>query len=174
MIRTVAPTLLAAARFAAVLILTCAAPPASGHPQDRTSRPGRVEARSASSLPRTLVLGYEEFGPQVTAYELIGFGWNQWKAEGHELPDDVEVKVVVYRGVRLGKVKAAYPVVRGRGDYRYVEYGRALRFLDRKIAEVKGWKEAEQAAGSVKTLEELLATLKNTRAAIIRGLGRPT
>jgi len=121
-----------------------------------------------------LVLGYEEFGPQVIAYELIGFGWNQWKAEGHELPDDVAVKVVVYRGVRLGKVRAAYPVVRGRGDYRYVEYGRALRFLDRKIAEVEGWKEAKQAAWPVAAEQDQLATLQNTRAAIIRGLGRPT
>lgn len=174
MIRKVTPALSAAARLAVVLPLTCVVPPAAALPQDQTIRPGRAQERPASSLPRTLVLGYDAFGPQVVAHELIGYGWNQWKAEGHQLPDDVEVKVVVYRGLRPGKVRAAYPVVRGRSDYRYVEYGRALRFLDGKIAELEGWKKAERDADSVKTWEDLLATLKNTRAAIIRGLGRST
>jgi hypothetical protein len=130
----------------------------------------RVEARPTSTLSRTLVLGYEEFGPQVMAYELIGFGWNQWKAEGHELPDDVEVKVVIYRGVRLGRVKAAYPVVRGKSDYRYVEYGRALRFLDRKIEELEEQKREGADPDSVRLWEELLATLKGTKSALVRAL----
>lgn len=170
MIRKVTPTLSVAALLTVTLMLTRVAPPAHARAQGVTTGHGRVEARPASSLPRTLVLGYAEFGPQVMAYELIGFGWNQWKAEGHELPDDVEVKVVVYRGVRLGRVKAAYPVVRGRGDYRYVEYGRALRFLDRKIEELEEQKREGADADSVKLSEELLATLKGTRAAIVRAL----
>lgn len=170
MIRKVTPTLLRAARFIAGLILTCVVPHADGRPQDKTARPGRAGERPASTLPRTLVLGYEEFGPQVMSYELIGFGWNQWKAEGHALPDDVAVKVVVYRGVRPGKVKAAYPVVRGRGDYRYVVYGRALRYLDRNIKELEDERGDESGPDSVKMREGLIATLKNTRAAIVRGL----
>ena len=170
MIRKVTPTLSVAARLTAVLMFTCVAPPAPARTQGVTVRHGRVEARPASTLSRTLVLGYEAFGPQVMAYELIGFGWNQWKAEGHELPDDVDVKVVVYRGVRLGRVKAAYPVVRGRSDYRYVEYGRALRFLDRKIEELEEQKREGASPDSVKLWEELLATLKGTKAALVRAL----
>lgn len=171
MIRKVTPTLSVAARLTAVLMFTCVVPPpASAHPQSRTSRHGRIEARPASTLPRTLVLGYEEFGPQVMAHELIGFDWNQWKTEGHALPDDVAVKVVIYRGIRLGRVKAAYPVVRGRSDYRYVEYGRALRFLDRKIEELERQKREDSDPDSAKLWEGLLATLKGTRAAIVRAL----
>lgn len=72
MIRKLTPTLSVAARLAAGLLLTCVAPPASTRPQDKTIRPGRVGERPASSLPRMVVLGYDDFGPQVMAYELIG------------------------------------------------------------------------------------------------------
>jgi hypothetical protein len=104
------------------------------------------------------------------AYELIGHDWNQWKNEGHELPDDVEVKVVVYKGVSLGEVKNAYPVIRGTSDYRYVEYDSALLFLDRRIKELEGFKREESRADSVKTWDELIGRLNDTRAAITMSL----
>jgi hypothetical protein len=104
------------------------------------------------------------------SYELIGNEWNQWKEEGHELPDDVEVKVVVYRGVSLEKVKRAYPVVQGRGDYRYLEYDRALRYLDAQIGEVENLSKEETQAETVKMWDDLTNTLKSARAAILRDL----
>jgi hypothetical protein len=127
--------------------------------------------RSQPSLPNTVILGYEDFGPQVMAYELIGYGWNQWKNEGHELPDDVDVKVVVYRGVNLAKVKGAYPVVRGQSDYRYVEYDRAMRFLNAQISELERHKKEEPEARLAKMWDDLIMRLKKTKAAITMSLG---
>ena len=161
----------AALSFSAALIIVGSAPRSFGRPAGKPVTPGRAQNSLRPSLRHTVVLDYEDFGPQVMSYGLIGYGWNQWKNEGHELPDDVAVRVVVYKGVSVTRVRRAYPVVRGRSDYRYVEYGRALRFLDRQIAELEGWKKGERDADSVKTREELLNTLKNTRAAITRRLG---
>jgi hypothetical protein len=158
----------------AALIMAGAALPSFGRSDGKPVTPGRAENRLRPSLRHTVVLDYEDFGSQVMSYGLIGYGWNQWKNEGHELPDDVAVRVVVYKGVSVTRVRRAYPVVKGRSDYRYVGYGRALRFLDRQIAELEGWKKGERDADSVKTWEDLLTTLKNTRAAIIWGLGRST
>lgn len=111
------------------------------------------------------------------AYELqIGNAWNQWKNVGHELPDDVDIKVVVYRGVALEEVRKQFPVVRGKSDYRYLEYARAVRFLEQKETEVQGYKKEEQDAtdsqpNAVKMWEELDHALKKTHRVIIENLG---
>ena len=43
--------------------------------------------------------------------------------------------MVVYRGVSLKKVKAAYPVNKeAKLDYRYVEYSKAVQWHDSQIA----------------------------------------
>ena len=111
------------------------------------------------------------------AYELqIGNAWNQWKNEGHELPDDVDIKVVVYRGVTLAEVKKQFPVVRGKSDYRYLEYARAVRFLEQKETEVQAYKKEQQDAAdsepsAIKIWEELEQTLKKTHRVIIENLG---
>lgn len=105
------------------------------------------------------------------SYELIGNAWNQWKVEGHELPDDVEIKVVVYRGVELEEVKKQFPVLRGKSDYRYVEYGRAVQFLQVNMKEVESYKNAREDANLVRIWEELSRTLARAHTLIIENLG---
>ena len=110
------------------------------------------------------------------SYELIGMAWNQWKSEGHKLPDDVDVKVVVYRGVELEELRKQFPVVQGKSDYRYLEYARAVQFLQEQVKTVESYKKEEQAAAdseasAVKMWEELDQTLKKTQRVIIENLG---
>lgn len=105
------------------------------------------------------------------SYELIGNAWNQWKDEGHELPDDVEIKVVVYRGVGLEEVKKQFPVLRGKSDYRYVEYGRAVQFLHENMKQVENYKEADEDGNPVQIWEKLSRTLAKTHTLIIENLG---
>lgn len=105
------------------------------------------------------------------SYELIGNAWNQWKNEGHELPDDVEIKVVVYRGVALEEVKKQFPVLRGESDYRYVEYGRAVQFLRENMKEVESYKDADEDANLVRIWGELSLTLARAHTRIIENLG---
>src|SRR5262245_17414981 len=89
--------------------------------------------KSCSRCAQTIVMLYEGFGPQAMSYELLGKEWNQWKSEGHPLPDDVEVKVVVYRGIDLTQVEKQFPVLKGKSDYRYLEYSTALLYLRENI-----------------------------------------
>lgn len=80
----------------------------------------------------TIVLLYEELGPQVQVYKLIGFQWYQWNSQGSDDPtkrDDV--KVVVYRNIPLSTVKERYPVIKEKQDYRYLEYSVAMDYLNR-------------------------------------------
>jgi len=80
------------------------------------------------SRASTVVLSYQELGPQVAVYELIGFEWYQWNNHGGSNPNEVDnVKVVVYRNVSLDKVKEMYPVVVRKQDYRYLDYTKVTR-----------------------------------------------
>lgn len=129
--------------------------------------------KTCSPCAQTLVLTHADFGPPSMSYELgIGSDWNQWKSEGHELPDDVEVKVVVYRGIELAEVKKQFPVVRGKSDYRFVEYTRAVRFLQENVAVVEGYKRAAADANEIEMWDRLAQTLKTTHQRIIESLGR--
>jgi hypothetical protein len=84
----------------------------------------------------TVVLSYQELGPQVAVYELIGFEWYQWNNHGGSDPNEVDdVKVVVYRNVSLDKVKEMYPVVVGKQDYRYLDYETAIEYLNKNEGE---------------------------------------
>jgi len=111
------------------------------------------------------------------SYELqIGNAWNEWKSEGHELPDDVDIKVVVYRGVELGELRKQFRVVKGKSDYRYLEYASAIQFLEEQAKIVESYKKKEQEQddsipSAVKMWEELEQTLKTTRRIIIENLG---
>src|SRR3954452_5207420 len=70
----------------------------------------------------TIVLSYEELGPQVAVYKLIGYEWYQWNSQGSDDPAKLDdVKVVVYRNVSLEKVKEMYPVIKEKKDYRYLD-----------------------------------------------------
>jgi hypothetical protein len=106
------------------------------------------------------------------SYDLqIGNAWNQWKDEGHELPDDVDIKVVVYRGIELEKVRKQFPVLRGKSDYRYLDYARAIQFLQAQGKNVESYKDGEIDASVVKMWDELNQTLKKTHTLIIESLG---
>jgi hypothetical protein len=130
------------------------------------------EQEACSNCPSTVVLSYEEFGPQSDSYELIGYGWNQWKSEGHELPDDVPIKVVVYRGLDLDTVKRRYPTARGKSDYRFVEYRSALEFLEKKIKEAEEYRTNEKDPTILKLWNDLITTWSHSRSTIIENLGK--
>jgi hypothetical protein len=114
-----------------------------------------------SHPPTTLVLAYDDFGPQGSAGKLLGAEWYQWEQGGsYESDDFFDVRVVVYRDVPLTSVEAEYPTIKGASDYRYVESREALKHLDSEIAERETDREP--------SLESLLAQLRATRARIAR------
>lgn len=82
----------------------------------------------------TVVLEYPDFGPQAMAYRILGSKNLQWEPEVPILIGQGKVYVVVYRGISLEKVSKHYPRDRSRNlDYRYLQYGEALNYLDSKI-----------------------------------------
>ena len=104
-----------------------------------------------------LVLKYSEFGSQVIAHEIIGYEWWQWQAHGKSRPSDYDVEVVVYQGETLDTVKKLYPISqRENKDYRYLEYEKAMYYLDLKINE--------------NTLDEVTQKLKKTRLKLMNEL----
>jgi len=108
----------------------------------------------------TIVLSYDDFGPQAMSYEQIGKEWYQWNSQG---PDDPnardEIKVVVYRNVSLDEVKRKYPVIEGQQDYRYLEYQAALHLL-KKYEEDPFWNEYNETKDRARqTKEKILAQL---------------
>lgn len=83
-----------------------------------------------------LVLEYDSFGPPVVAQEVIGMDWWQWLDHGDSRPRKYPIKVVIYSGISLAEVKSRYPVKPElEQDYRYLEYSRAIQYLDRLISE---------------------------------------
>jgi len=81
-----------------------------------------------------MVLSYSELGPQVLVYELIGYEWYQWNSHGDSDPNTIDdVKVVVYRNIPLEKVKEIYPVIKGKQDYRYLDYETAIDYINKNI-----------------------------------------
>jgi hypothetical protein len=81
---------------------------------------------------QTVVLQYDDFGPQIMSYEVLGKDWYQWDPEGGDDPKKTfDIKVVVYRNISLDEVKKMYPVITQKQDYRYVEYKPALDLLHR-------------------------------------------
>lgn len=113
---------------------------------------------SSNIQQRVVVLQYSEFGPQVIASEVIGMQWWQWQDHGDSRPRDYDVQVVVYRNTNLDEVKLIYPVIPEKSqDYRYLEYGAALRYLDEKIKD--------------NFVEAVTADLRKTRYKLISELG---
>src|SRR6188474_2630013 len=72
--------------------------------------------KSPTVLPqrsRTVVVQYDDFGPQITSYKYIGMGWYQWDSQGGDDPNDiVDIRVVVYRNITLNEVEKMYPVIK--------------------------------------------------------------
>jgi hypothetical protein len=101
----------------------------------------------------------------------IGHAWNQWKSEGLPLPDDVAVKVVIYRGVSPAEVQKQFPTRRGQSDYRYLEYDRAVAYLNSEIKEVEGYLPSDDDVDLTPLWSELIRTMEDTRTRIIETLG---
>ena len=85
--------------------------------------------------PRTLVLPYDDFGPQAMAHELLGMEWFSWQPHGDSNPrTEYNVRVVVYRGRNLAEARRLFPVRPEREqDFRYIEVETALKYLDRQL-----------------------------------------
>ncbi|WP_444928678.1 hypothetical protein ACJJIF_12460 [Microbulbifer sp. SSSA002] len=89
---------------------------------------------SDDTSKNTVVLNYNDFGPQVIASEIIGMEWWQWQDHGESRPRDYDIKVVVYRKVALDEIKKIYSINPDQEqDYRYLKYEAAIIFLDKKI-----------------------------------------
>ena len=83
------------------------------------------------------VFDYEDFGPQVIAYETIGYQWYQWNSSGDSNPNKTDnIKVVVYWNESLENIKQKFPVnPETEKDYRYLSYEAALKYLNSKVTE---------------------------------------
>ena len=92
----------------------------------------------ASSKPQVLIFDYQDFGPQVSVYESIGFEWWQWDSHGDGNPNtQYPIKVVVYKG-ELKDVKSIYPVNPSEfQDYRYLECRAALQLISSQVPNPK-------------------------------------
>jgi predicted house-cleaning noncanonical NTP pyrophosphatase (MazG superfamily) len=89
-----------------------------------------------SESSNSVLLDYDDFGPQVMAHDLIGMKWWQWDSHGDPTPTECDIKVVVYRNVDISEISEEYPVNEGKKlDYRYLKYEDAVPFLEEKIEE---------------------------------------
>ena len=83
------------------------------------------------------IFHYDDFGPQVAVYELIGFQWWQWESHGDPNPSSKpDIRVIIYWDEALDDIKIQYPVdQRKQLDYRYLEYDKAIKHLKNLIQE---------------------------------------
>lgn len=114
-------------------------------------------------------LNLSDFGPPGMSYDLLGQEWWQWKPHGASRPGKhYDVKVIVYRDIPLEKVKELYPVIREKEqDYRYVEYQKALNYLNREIRRLKEPGKSDEES----LIPSLLVRLEETRKDILFTLG---
>ncbi len=108
------------------------------------------------------IFEYEDFGPQVIAWEEIGMQWWQWDKHGGSDPKaKCDIKVVVYADLPLDEIKRRFPVDKDKKqDYRYLEFNNSLKYLEKNIRELE--KTDEQWAVSLKE------RLTNTKARILQ------
>lgn len=113
----------------------------------------------ASRIEKSTVLfEYADFGPQAMAYPLLGPKNLQWEPEVPILIGQGKVHVVVYKGIPVETVQKQFPADRSRNlDYRYLQYGEALNYLDAKIER--------------NLLRRVTARLRRTRDKLIAVLG---
>lgn len=104
------------------------------------------------------VLPYSAFGPQVAANKLIGMEWWQWDAHGDGTDREYPVKVVVFWDQTQEKTAKAHPVDESKlQDFRYIEYSKAVEYLERIIKEFK------EAKLDATPMEQALDQLKNKK-----------
>ena len=114
-----------------------------------------------SSQSASAIFDYEDFGPQAAVHEIIGFQWYQWNSHGDSDPNTTDqIKVVVFWGEGLEKIKESYPVVPSKNqDYRYLDYSRAVSHLKALI------KEFERIEQKTDILESTLKRLNEIKEA---------
>ncbi len=107
----------------------------------------------------TMLLDYDDFGPQVAAHEIIGMAWWQWDQHGDPDPGEpYDIKVVVYRDISLEQVRELFPVREEKGqDYRYLSCEQAYSYLNETILE--------------DVVPEVTGRLRQTRTRIEKELG---
>lgn len=117
---------------------------------------------ACSNIPlsqKTLVLNYQDFGPQAMAYETLGWQWWQWQSPAEQMSLEANIKVVVYRDISLKKVEANYPVIAEKNqDYRYINYTAAMDYLNTHIQDMQ----QNAAGGTLDSLTEQLIQTKET------------
>lgn len=125
--------------------------------------------RNRSRFPNSFVMKYEDFGSPGSPDELFGSELSEETAQRTEaLSTRDEIQVVVYRNVDLATVKRTYPSLGGKSLYRYVEYSRAIAYLDKQIEELKA---SNRDAEYSKLKEQLISEYEQSRNRIIERLG---
>ena len=118
-----------------------------------------VASCSNTEPKKIAIFNYNDFGPQVIANEVIGQEWWQWQPHGDSRPRNYDIKVIVYRNATLAEVKKLYSVKpQDFLDYRYLEYDKALSYLEEKIEE--------------NIIDQVTNKLKKTKKQIIDQLGQ--
>jgi hypothetical protein len=106
-----------------------------------------------------VILPYSAFGPQASAYELIGMEWWQWDPHGDSRQREYPIKVVVFWNQSREYTAKRYPVDPGKlQDFRYLEYTKAVTHMENTIKEFK------DAALDSSSIEQGLAKLKLQKA----------
>ncbi|WP_143569776.1 hypothetical protein [Tenacibaculum agarivorans] len=97
---------------------------------------------SFTSSSNTLLLNYDDLGPQILAHNLIGFQWWQWNNHGSSDSNDkteYDIRVIVFKNISTEIVKKKYPVdEKLKLDFRYISYNETITYLDKIINEYKG------------------------------------
>ncbi|MBN2366874.1 MAG: hypothetical protein EH225_13580 [Calditrichaeota bacterium] len=120
------------------------------------------------------LMEYSDFGVQSMAYELIGFQWYQWESHGAPDPNiKYNIKVVVYRNISLEEVQKLYTVNRNKKeDYRYIEYGNVMRYIDRQMKQIDEMRTTDSDLENTDFYDDLKTTILNTSIKIATNLGQ--
>lgn len=90
-----------------------------------------------SSSPESLILSYDSFGPQVLAYDFIGYEWWQWDNHGDSDPKSkYDIRIIIFKNISIETVKIRYPINKNKNvDFRYAPYNLAIQYLNEIINE---------------------------------------
>jgi hypothetical protein len=112
---------------------------------------------------RFLTLNYAAFGPQAMAHELIGMEPYAFAAGAccYQPGDRFDVRVVVHGEGQADAAAQRYPTSAATGDYRLVEVGAALAYVERHLTDLRSWPAGERMRSLEAELERLGATLRS-------------
>ncbi len=84
----------------------------------------------------SIILEYDDFGPQAMAYKIIGKKRMPWAPEIPVMIGDDHIYVVVYKSVDREDLNETFKPDRDHNiDYRFVSYNDAITYLDTQIAQ---------------------------------------